>query len=294
MRCVEEERLKQDILFIAQPRPPKSAHWQAVQDLCASRFQQYGFTVELHRYATGVNVIGRRQGKTTPSEQVVVSAHYDHIADCAGADDNATGVAALLETARVFEHLQPARSLVLACWDEEELGLIGSAAYAKAAKERGDDIVSMVSLETMGVKSDEPNSQAMPAGFNLLFGEQFAQLQANDMRADFVAIIGNPAAQPLATALQTRASADQGPPSIPLMLTEDQTKSALLIDLRRSDHASFWAQGYPGVMLTDTANFRYPQYHCLDGNDEPELLHYGFLTSVTRAHVGATVDLLGL
>jgi Zn-dependent M28 family amino/carboxypeptidase len=165
-------RLQSDVVLIAEPRPPGSTHWQAIQDLCADRFQQYGFEVERHQYATGVNVIGKRAGSTTPGEQVIISAHYDHIPDCPGADDNASGVAAVLETARVLAGAAFDRTLVLACWDEEEDGLIGSEAYATRAAQNNETIVSMVSLEMIGYRSDS-NSQTTPAGFNLLFADEY-------------------------------------------------------------------------------------------------------------------------
>lgn len=293
MQCVDQARLEADVTFVAAPRPPKSAHWQAVQDLCATRFEQYGFEVERHQYSTGVNVIGKRSGLDKPDEHVVVSAHYDHIANCPGADDNATGVAAVLETARVLENAKLARTLVLACWDEEEDGLIGAKAYAARAKSQGENVVSMTSLEMIGYKSDAPNTQAVPTGFNLLFAEEYAKLEQNQMRADFVAIVSIDAAAPLADALRTRAGAG-GPPTVTLMLTASQAASPLLSDLGRSDHAAFWQQGYPALMLTDTSNFRYAQYHCGAGDDVPGLLDFAFMAGITRASVGAHLDVLGL
>ncbi len=293
MACVDQSRLQADVTFIAAPRPPKSGHWQAVQDLCASRFEQYGFEVERQKYATGVNVIGKRAGLSQPAEQVIVSAHYDHIADCPGADDNATGVAAVLETARVLEKAKLARTLVLACWDEEEDGLIGAKAYAARAKSQGDTIVGMTSLEMIGYKSDAPNTQSVPTGFDLLFADEYAKIEANDLRADFVAIVSIDSAAPLAKAFGARATA-AGPPAVTLMLTQAQAASPLLSDLSRSDHAAFWQQGYPALMVTDTSNFRYAQYHCSAGEDVPSLLDFGFMTAVTRASVGAHLDVLGL
>jgi Zn-dependent M28 family amino/carboxypeptidase len=293
MQCVEQQRLESDVATIAQPRPPGSAHWQAVQDLCADRFAQYGYEVERHQYATGVNVIGKRVGKTKPGEEVIISAHYDHIPNCPGADDNASGVAGLLETARVLAQREWDRTLIVACWDEEEKGLIGSRAYATRAEQQGETIVSMTSLEMIGYRDSSPDTQKVPAGFNLLFADEYSKIEDNQFRADFVAMVSVDGAAATANAMRAHADAD-GTPNALLMLDSAQAQSPLLGDLRRSDHASFWDHGYPAIMVTDTSNFRYAQYHCGDGDDVPSLLDFGFMTAVTRAQLGAHADVLGL
>ena len=291
--CVDKERLRADVEFVAKPRVPGSAHWQAVQDLCAERFAAYGFDVERHRYSTGVNVIGTRRGADKPDEQVIISAHYDHIADCPGADDNATGVAAVLETARVLKGIKLERTLLLACWDEEERGLIGALAYAARARERGDKIIAMTSLEMIGYKSDAPNSQKIPTGFDVLFPQQHAAVAANQFRGDFVSLVGLDTAAPLSEAFVQRAK-QAGLPSSLITLTRDMATNPLLSDLSRSDHAAFWLQGFPSLLVTDSSNFRYAQYHCRNGDDVPSLLSFDFLTDVTRASVAAHLDVLGL
>jgi hypothetical protein len=70
--------------------------------------------------------------------------------------------------------------------------------------------------------------------------------------------------------------------------------SPQLSDLSRSDHAAFWLNGFPALQIGDSSNFRYPQYHCRNGDDVPSLLNYAFMTGITRASVGAHLDMLGL
>lgn len=177
---VDQQRYEQDLKTVAKARPPGSAHWQVVQDLCVNRLESLGFSVVREDYGTGVNVIGTLKGTTKPDEQVLISAHYDHIAGCAGADDNASGVAGALESARVLAS-QPRfdRTLIVACWDEEERGLLGSKAYAQAARDRGDQIVMSYVYEMIGYKDDTPDSQTLPAGIDLLFPAQTAAIIAN-------------------------------------------------------------------------------------------------------------------
>ncbi len=290
--CVSRERIEADMTFLSQPRPPGSAHWQAVQDLCKSRFEQYGLTVELHSYGGGVNVIGVRPGSTDPTEHVLVSAHYDHIPDCAGADDNATGVAALLETARVSAGKTYAKTLVLACWDQEELGLLGAKAYALRAKQNDESVAVMYSLEMLGFKTTEPNTQAVPTGIDLLFPEQYADLEAAQFVGDFLTLIPDTTAK-LAGERVAAHAAEIGLRTVTLEISENLKTSPLAGDIRRSDHAAFWDQGFPAMMVTDTSEFRNPHYHCRNGlADTVDTLDMAFLTDNTRAIVGSVIDLL--
>ena len=286
--CIESERYVADLTLIAQPRPPGSSHWQTVQDLCADRFTSLGFAVERHQYATGINVIGVKAGQT--ARQVLITAHYDSTDDtCPGADDNATGVSAVLESARVLADASFEHTLVFACWDEEEAGLIGSNAYAARSASQSEDIAIVFNYEMIGYYDDTPNTQEVPPGFNLVFPEQIAELEAREFRADFIAIVADDLALGPATALEQYADA-YDLINAKLVVTGDQKTSPAFADLRRSDHASFWDRNYPAMMITDTANFRYAPYHCYEGVDEVANLNHDFSTKVMRATVAAAVD----
>jgi hypothetical protein len=291
--CVDQQRYTDDLVFIAAEREPGSPHWQAVQDLCYERFAAYGFEVDLHTYATGVNVIGRKLGTQTPEQQILVAAHYDHIPGCPGADDNATGVAGVLEAARVLSLREYPRTLIVACWDEEEDGLIGSEAYAQLATSLGDQILFNYNFEMIGFTDDAPNSQTVPSGFELLFPTQVDMLAANEYRGDFLAVVVDDVGQPYVEPLLTHAQG-LGLPTVLLPVPGDLKNSPLLADLQRSDHASFWAADVPATMLTDTSEFRYGAYHCQTGDDMVEMLDLGFATKVVAATVGATAESLGL
>lgn len=291
--CVEPRRWEDDLGFIADIRTPGSPHWQAVQDLCADRLAEAGYEVELHAYGTGVNVVGRRLGATAPDEHVLVSAHYDHIPDCLGADDNASGVAAALEVARVLALAEFDRTLVVACWDEEEDGLIGAEAYAAAAVAAADNIVGVFNYDMIGFHDPNPNSQTVPAGFELAFPDAYAELMANDFKGDFVAVIADADSHADVTALA--AAADRvGLRRALLELPAGTETSDLFGDLRRSDHAAFWDAGYPAVFLTDTSEFRYANYHCMGGPDQVSDLTPTFAVQITRITVEAAAVALGL
>jgi Zn-dependent M28 family amino/carboxypeptidase len=293
MQCVRAQHYLDDLNFIALPRPPKSAQWQAVQDLCADRLTSLGFQVERQSYGSGVNVIGVRSGASAAGERVLISAHYDHINDCPGADDNASGVAGTLEAARVLATGSFRRALVVAFWDEEERGMVGSAAYATRAKAAGESIPLALVMDLIGFKSDAPNSQTMPAGFNLVFPTQVAKLQANQSRADFIAVVANESAATSAQQIEGHAQ-EVAQPFVTMPLTAAQIGSSLYSDLLRSDHASFWKAGYPALFLSDTADLRNSHYHCASGPDVVADLNTEFAVKTIQMVVGTAVDALGM
>jgi hypothetical protein len=294
VRRVEQKRYEQDLAFVArEPRPPGSAHWQAVQDLLQHRLGELGFAVQLRPYATGMNVVGRLPGTSAPNEQVLVSAHYDHIPGCRGADDNASGVAGALETARVLATAHFSRTLVVAFWDEEERGLVGSAAYAAAAADYGDKIVISYVYEMIGFRSRVPGSQRLPAGFELLFPEQIAKVKAREARGDFVFVVADEAARVPAECLETQATA-LGLPIVRLELSALRKRAEIFGQLQRSDHASFWDRDVPSMMISDTADFRNSHYHCGAGPDVPSDLDPEFAARIIQATVGSAASALGL
>ena len=236
-------------------------------------------------------MIGRKPGSEAPSEEVLVSAHYDHLPVVrSGADDNASGVAAVLELARVAKNARFSRTLVLACWDQEELGLIGAAAYAQRARSRGDDIVVMYSLEMLGFRSSAPNSQRVPAGLDLLFPEQYAKLQQGGFVGDFPTIIPDTSAAETGHYVEAHG-ASIGLPTVYLEITSSLKSNPAAGDVRRSDHAAFWDADFPALMLTDTSEFRNDNYHCRNGRmDSVDTLDLDFLTLNVKASVGSAAD----
>lgn len=291
--CVDTAAYTAELAFIADVRPPGSPHWQAVQDLCAERLAEYGYEVVLDDYGTGVNVIGRRLGTSAPEQSVVVGAHYDGVPDCTAADDNASGVAATLEIARVLSQTDFERTILIACWDEEEDGLIGSQAFVADLVADEADVVIDFTFDTMGFRSSEPNTQTVPAGFSGVFPEVYDAVEANDFRGDFVAIIASFLAHD--QALAVAAAADRiGLKQQVLEIPEGLENSPAFNDLSRSDHAGFWAAGYPAVFLTDTADFRNDHYHCIGGPDEVADLDIEFAVDVTRVTLEAAAVSLGM
>lgn len=283
---VEEVRLRADVTALAVVRPPLSPGHEKVRTHAAQTLRAAGFDVVEQDYGSGTNLIATLAG--AQPEAIVVSAHYDHVSGCSGADDNASGVASVLELGRAVAGRRFERSLVLALWDEEEQGLIGSMTWAREAKEGGRDIVFAVSLDSVGYADDRPGTQRMPGGVNLLVPEVARSMEARQMRADFIAVVGDRGTEAFVEAFVRAGEAHELPVEHAVL---NPLKKLAFGDAQRSDHASFWFHGYPAVFVTDTANFRYSGYHCSIGQDAPERLNYPFLTAVTRSLVDAVVAL---
>lgn len=279
-------RIEADTRTLAVDRGLGRPGWQMAQDLCAQRFEELGFEVERQDYGTGINVIGMLPGSVEPEAHVLIGAHYDSVDGCLGADDNASGVAGTFEAARALGAAGPhARTLVVACWDEEERGLVGSIAYANAAKEANKKFVTSYSLEMIGYYSEEPGSQVVPQGFDILFPDETEMLAAQDNRGDFIALVSDTPSQPYIEVFEETAERIDLR-TVRLEFNEDLMKNPILFAVLRSDHASFWLQGYPAVMVTDTANFRNSNYHCPGSRvDSPDDLNYDFAARVTYATI---------
>lgn len=234
-------------------------------------FRSFGLKVDQHGYlAEGrevVNLEAQLQGSRAPEEIVVIGAHYDSAPGTPGANDNATGVAALLELSRRWAKSRPERTLRFVAFVNEEpphfqSGSMGSMVYARRARERGEKIVAMISLETMGCYSDRPGSQRYPAPLNRFYPDT----------GNFIAFVGNMKSRELLhRAIATFRDNARFP-------SEGVAAPESLPGIGWSDHWSFWQVDYPAIMITDTAPFRYPQYH--EPSDTPERVDYEKLARV--------------
>ena len=205
-----------------------------------------------------------------------MGAHYDTVPGSPGADDNASGVAVLIELAGMLaaERL-PIRFVAFA---NEEMPYfltaeMGSVAWAKRARERGEPVRAMFSLEMLGYYRDAPGSQSYPAPLGLFYPD----------RADFVAFVGDLGARALVRDALSKFRKNAGFPS------EGVAAPALIPGVSWSDHWSFRQHGFAAVMLTDTAFYRYPHYHL--PSDTPEKLDYERMARVTLGLAAMLRDL---
>ncbi len=219
-------------------------------------------------------------GTSKASQIVVVGARYDAFQGTPGADDNASGVAATLALAERFAGRPQARTLRFVLFVNEEPPAfwtedMGSRVYAKACRQRGDDIVAMISLESIGYYSDAPGSQRLPAPLNWL--------ALYPDTGDFIAFVSNWSSR----SLNKRAIAvfrDRA--SFP---SEGGSPPGWLPGVGWSDHWSFWQEGYRAVMITDTATFRNPNYHT--PQDRAGTLDYDRMSRVVEGVEAVVTDL---
>ena len=203
------------------------------------------------------NIEATQPGTSRAPEVVVLGAHYDTVAGCPGANDNATGVAALLELSRRFASRPHTRTIRFVAFVNEEPPFfrtprMGSVVYANAARARGDHIVGMLALETMGYYSEARGSQRYPAPVAPFYPKV----------GNFIGFVSNVGSGPLL--LRARRAFRQR--------TRFPVQAAAvpggIPGVGWSDHWSFWQAGYPAMMVTDTAPFRYPWYHTAE--DTPD------------------------
>lgn len=207
------------------------------------------------------NLIVEIPGSELPKEIVIVGGHYDSVVGCPGANDNGSGAAATLALSRRFAKEKPKRTLRFVLFVNEEppwfqTNSMGSVVYAKRCREREENVVAMFSLETVGYYSDEPQSQDYPLPLSLFYPST----------GNFIAFVGDTKSADLVSrSVKTFRDKAEFP-------SEGAALPAQLTGVGWSDHWSFWQEDYRGIMVTDTAPFRYPHYH--KKTDSPDKIDY--------------------
>ena len=282
------DRLRGHVETLAGAIGERNAHafgYARLQEAAAyirEQFERCGYTVEEQAFSVlkndVVNIEAALAGTSLADEILIVGAHYDSVIGCPGANDNASGIAGMLEVARLLADSAPARTVRFVAFVNEEPPFfqtddMGSLVYARRCRQRGENVVGMISLETIGYYSDREGSQQYPAPFNLYYPSV----------GDFIGFVGN---------LKSRSFVRKA-----IALFRDQAAfpsegvaaPSYLPGIGWSDHWSFWQQGYPALMVTDTAPFRYPHYHTAE--DAPDKIDYD---RTARVVVGLTRVVSGL
>ncbi|MFZ1704609.1 MAG: M28 family peptidase [Saprospiraceae bacterium] len=237
----------------------------------------------IHLSQNGQNIIGRKPGLINENRSWIIDAHFDSVSNSPGADDNASGVCGVLEMARVLEDYALADNVVFIGFDFEEAGLIGATRYVSSGIRTYEKIQGVYNMEMIGYYSDEPNSQTLPTGFNILFPEVSAAVANDQFRGNFLTNIGNTASASLIATIQS--SAAQWVPELKVHPLAVLGNGSVAPDLRRSDHAPFWDAGIKALMLTDGSNFRNQNYHT--PGDSSGTLDFTFMTRVVKTILGA-------
>jgi len=273
-----EEKIKRHIQVLAVELGERNylqhKNLGCAADYIQKEFKSYGYepteqvyTMENRPYR---NIIATKPGKDKKDKIIIICAHYDSVVGSPGADDNASGVAALLELARLFSQLDLNKTLKFIAFTNEEppfylTEYMGSFRYAKEARKRKEDIKAVLCLESIGFYSDKNKSQSYPFGLSLFYPD----------KANFIAVISNlPSGYLLKRIVGEFKKASNFPVEYliaPIFLAEA---------ISFSDHWSFWKFGYRAVMVTDTAFYRNPYYHTQQ--DTADKLNYNNMLKVIR------------
>ncbi len=250
-------------------------------DYIVDTFTSIGFVPYIEQFGEETefkNIIAEHYGMRLPEEIIIVGAHYDTVWMSPGADDNASGVAVMLELARQLRSEALDRTVRFIAFANEEYphyftDEMGSLVHARQASERGEQIRAMFSLEMLGYYSDEPGSQNYPKPFNWIYPDT----------ANFVAFVSNFKSRRLLTdSIASFRNSKQFP-------SEGLAAPVLLVrDVRRSDQAAFWRYGFAGVMVTDTAAYRNYGYHNV--SDVYSSLNYAHMARITSGLLEVIID----
>ena len=291
--ALQADRLMQRLANVAIPRHHTIAPGgiTAIRDTLLLAFDAAGAQTSQQAVSfqgsTVPNVLGRLPGLVEEARTYIVDGHYDAVTNTAGADDNATAVAATMEIARILASHRFRHSIRFIGFSFEEQGLIGAQAYVQSGIPAWEQIAGVLNMEMIGYYSDEPNSQQLPAGFELLFPAAVAEITANSFRGDFLTVVGNTASQPLIDVYMAATAAHVPELSaIPLAVPGN---GQIAPDLRRSDHAVFWDTGRQALMLTDGSNFRNANYHT--PNDTPATIDTLFFLRSAQATLATLATL---
>lgn len=272
-------------------------HLKRISLFLEEKFKKFGFDVDRQRFQNGpldgINIIGNKSSSINSKKTLLITAHYDTVTGTPGANDNGSGLAGLLECARILGPLELKHNLRLIAFDMEEAnkdcnGLLGSRAYVAMCKKNNEEIIGVLNFEMIGYTNKKQRSQRFPDGFDLLYPELINELKTNQFKADFLSVIADQNSIHLQQIFSAAA-----------MRQVSNLKSIYIIapkhiwqmpDLLRSDHTPFWENGYPALMLTDTANFRNPHYH--KSTDTIDKLDFQFMNRVIRATLSTAIEIL--
>lgn len=290
------QRLGQHIEALVSAGPRHAENPDGVStalDYITSTLEGFGYSVEQEHYGDlphetnlMVSIDPESQGKI-----LEVGAHWDTVANSPGADDNASGVAGLLEIARALAGVRLSRPVRLCFFAEEEtMGCRGSGAHVDRVVEHREPVEGAIILEMIGYRESQPGSQrwpdTVPAAEALALLPETIRSTLTLDTGEFIAAVGDDSAGEYVSALATPTGSTPALPVLPLLVPAQSTGN-----VSRSDHARYWAAGLAGVMVTDTAEFRNPHYH--QPTDTPETLDLAFAAEVTQTVIRAVHRLAG-
>lgn len=280
--AVDPSNLRATVKFLTEIEPPRNYKnldsLNRVVAYIAKAFETHGLSVEIQRFEAGGRTYANVIGILNPlkKSRVIVGAHYDVYGDLPGADDNASGVAGLLEVARLAKKhaLDSAYRFEFVAYALEEPPFfmtekMGSHVHAKSLSDKQIDVRAMICLEMIGYFTDEPKSQAFPMRLMKFFYPD---------RGNFIAVVGNLGSGKLVRQVRKHMRAADIP-------VESLSAPSWVTGVDFSDHRNYWKFGYKAVMITDTSFYRNANYHQI--TDTMETLDFTKMQEVVRGIVFA-------
>ncbi len=278
--------------------PANPEHYKQSREFIRDYYEDLGLQTELDTFFSnvpdtlipvreGINVIATIPGMDKTDSTVIMSGHYDTVEETPGADDNNMSVAVCMEAARVLKGYTFRNNLRFAQWDLEEIGLLGAYYYALSAKSL--DTKAVINFDGISIYKEEPNSQSVPTGFDILFPAGYAKAEADSFRGNFITMVTDFKS----SSLGTRA-VELAPTVTPdlkfIDLSCPDPNCLVATDLRRSDHAPFWDRAVPAIFFTATTEFRTSCYH------QPcdTVANLGFSTNVIKLAASLMADKAGI
>ncbi|MEA5597312.1 M20/M25/M40 family metallo-hydrolase [Rivularia sp. UHCC 0363] len=276
---VDSERLFADVQKLSFQRFTASER-RRTRDYITSELKKMGWEPILEQFPTGINVFAEKQGRDRNAGAILIAAHYDTVFKSPGADDNASGVAVLLEIARLFSSASTPRTLQLAFFDKEEAGLLGSRAFVDN-EARLQNLRGVIVMDMVGYACYTSGCQKSPSGF---------PITPTSDKGDFLAVVGDTEHLPLLNAFKLDSNINNLSQLPPVFTLPVPLKGVLTPDVLRSDHAPFWLQGIGALLVTDTANLRSSFYH--QSSDTPTNIERDFFAGAAQLIVNVTDALL--
>ncbi len=304
-RFLDAARVRADIEHLPAPRNRVrfAEAMRQADDMILKSFSAAGWAASRTPFRRrrsglqGANLLACKPG-TESDDLVLVGAHFDTMDVSPGADDNTASVAALLELARLLQPYSFRNTIMLAAFDMEEMNELGSKEFvSQLASAR--EVCGAIIYETMAYSSSEPHSQMLPRAAPWLYPRQVARLRQREFRGDWTAVLYRQSAVNIAKSFGVALDYAAGPHST--VLLRDLLDIALIgplfqrlnlsLEMQRSDHMPFWQAGIPAILVTDTADFRNPNYH--QPTDTPDTLDYARLTAIIEATAVTIAELAG-
>lgn len=285
LKSALEKNLHKLAVEIGERNYSKYAQLINTANFIADKFSGFGYQVRRQNYEVDnqqfENLEVEIQGSYQPEQIVVIGGHYDSVFNCPGANDNGTGTAAVLELAKAFAGKKISRTLRFVEFVNEEPPFfmttnMGSLVYAKKCRQNQENIVAMLSLETIGYYSDKLGSQKFPPGLDSFYPST----------GNYITFVSNLKNRKLVCDVISSFRSHTNFPSEGAALPE------LFSGIDLSDHWSFWQENYPALMVTDTAFFRYPYYH--QPEDTLDKVDFDRFTRVVAGLARVIADLVGV